>query len=57
MVSVMVMSTSAGAPYKKGLLEETFFIELMTDFHRKMNQIVNIPVKERTKATFHLHER
>ena len=52
MVSVMVMSTSAGAPYKKGLLEETFFIELMTDFDQKMNHIVNIPVKERTKATF-----
>ena len=33
------------------------FIELMTDFHRKMNHIINIPVKERTKATFHLHER
>ena len=23
-----------------------------TNFHRKMNHILNIPVKERTKATF-----
>ena len=48
----MIMNTSAGAPYKKGLLAETFFIKLMTDFHRKMNRVVNIPVKERTKAIF-----
>ena len=34
------------------------FIESMTNFHRKMNHIiVNISVKERTKATFHLYER
>ena len=48
----MVMSTSAGGPYKKRLLGETFFIQLMTDFHQKMNHVVNITVKERTKATF-----
>ena len=48
----MVNVTPQQVPYTKGLLDETFFIELMTDFHRKMNHIVNIPVKERTKATF-----
>ena len=31
---------------------EDLFILLMTNFHKKMNHIVNIPVKERTKATF-----
>ena len=31
---------------------EDLFIQLMTNFHRKMNHNVNIPVKERTKATF-----
>ena len=52
MVSIIIMNTSAGAPYEKVSPEETIFIELMTNFHKKMNHIVNIPVKERTKATF-----
>ena len=44
-------------PHTKRSPREDLFIELMTDFHRKMNHIINIPVKERTKATSHLHER
>ena len=39
-------------PHKRRSPRGDLFIELMTDFHRKMNYIVNIPVKERTKATF-----
>ena len=39
-------------PHTKRSPRGDLFIELMTDFHRKMNHIVNIPVKERTKATF-----
>ena len=43
----------ANPPPQQAIHTKTYlFIELMTNFHRKLNHIINIPVKERAKATF-----